>query len=36
MNSCFLFHDHPPIAERLSLAERVATKGPDTRGDTEG
>ena len=24
-----LFHDHPPIAERLSLAERAATTKPD-------
>jgi hypothetical protein len=27
-----LFHDHPPIAERLSLAERVANNEPRTQG----
>jgi STE24 endopeptidase len=28
----FLFHDHPPIAERLSLAEQVMTSEPGSLG----
>jgi len=30
----FLFHDHPPIGQRLSMAERVATDESSKRGKT--